>query len=151
MNEQPAITVEHSGIVITYDEAANLFRFTLRGRERSAESLAKAREAIDKPVKVKGKPFERFQAWFTQYGSVQKVEVTSIAEGGSHVWISFPEGNRGYMNRSKVATLFVYPCNGTNDTIANQILVLGLKREELRKQMDALQKELKHYVPPTEE
>lgn len=58
------ITHTHEGILITYDENANLWRFTLRGRDRSTDSLSKAKEAIDKPVATKAKPFEKIQVWY---------------------------------------------------------------------------------------
>jgi hypothetical protein len=44
------MTITHDDITITYDEKDNRWHFELRGRQRSAESLAKAKEFIDKPV-----------------------------------------------------------------------------------------------------
>ena len=90
-----AITVIHSGIEITYDENNNVWKFELRGRERKAESLVKAKEAIDKPEPISKKKFEPI-AGFMLSGPYNKefedVSVTSIVERGfglgTYVWVS---------------------------------------------------------------
>lgn len=59
MPTQPAITITHNGVTITYSEVENKFVFELRGRERKVDSLREAREAIDKPAPKVKKPFEQ--------------------------------------------------------------------------------------------
>lgn len=94
------ITIEHKGIAITYDERENKWKFELRGRKRSAESLQAAREAIDKPAPSDEKPFKPIKAWLWKYSDeVQPVTVTSIAEParytrGVEVWIKTESGTR---------------------------------------------------------
>lgn len=43
------MTTTHNGIEIEYLEREDLWQFELYGRERKVESLAAAKEAIDKP------------------------------------------------------------------------------------------------------
>lgn len=52
MNTSNHIKVIHSGIEILYVEGENKWTFTLRGRDRSADSLAKAKEYIDGLTKL---------------------------------------------------------------------------------------------------
>lgn len=83
--------VIYEGIDISYVEASNRWRFELRGRERSAESLSKAKEVIDKPEPGEKKPFTRMKAFLIRYDGIHLVEVTSIAENdGSrslYLWV----------------------------------------------------------------
>src|SRR4051812_6947269 len=95
----PSITCTYNETVIAYDESRNLWLFVLRGRERSASSLALAKEAIDKPAPKEAKPFTKIDAWFIGYGeSGERVEITAIAEpdrgGKLAVWIKRPDGKR---------------------------------------------------------
>ena len=93
---------EYDGVKITYDEKANLWRFTLRGRDRSAESLANAKQAIDKPVpEEKAKPFKRIPAIKVEsyVPNFYFGEITSIAETPRYsnrveVWFTRPDGRR---------------------------------------------------------
>lgn len=71
----PQIAVEHNGIKITYNEDRNEWEFTLRDRDRTAETLAKARECIDRPVKDKKTVFQRIECWIKRghvYGDFEK-------------------------------------------------------------------------------
>lgn len=87
------ITTEHNGITITYNEPMNIWEFELRGRSRTAESLAKAKEAIDKPPKNKAeaKTFKRCEAFAFSFGEVKRITVTSIADedswNGAQCWV----------------------------------------------------------------
>ena len=75
-------TVYHE-VTITYDERDNRWHFEVEGRERSSESLSKAKEMIDNPPKEKSK-FKRFQAYYKDCSyKFELVTVTSIAEGSS--------------------------------------------------------------------
>ena len=94
------IKVNYDGVEITYLEKDDKWTFTLRGRERSAESLAKAKEAIDKPAPEAKKAFERIPAIKVNYsGIVKRGEITSIAESRAYsnrkeVWFTNGEGRR---------------------------------------------------------
>lgn len=91
------VKVTYDGVEIVYSEREDKWVFELRGRERKAESLAKAKGAIDKPdPKEKDKkPFERCKAYkVNNWGDndFRVVEVTSIADSptwsrGNQVWI----------------------------------------------------------------
>ena len=83
------VTTEYGGIAITYDERDDVWRFELRGRERKADTLAKAKEAIDKPAPQE-KTFKPLEAYVTNYGmAIEPATITSIAEpsyGKFQVW-----------------------------------------------------------------
>ncbi len=146
------IQLTHDGIVITYDEQQNKWCFTLRGRDRSADSLAKAKEIIDKPVpKEKAKPFEKIAAWFFRYSDLpKKIEVTGIAEnrsyGGQQVWINC-EGNRS----KESAAYTIYPQNEKNDSLIAQIVAKENEIIAARKTVDALKRKLSPLVLPKDE
>lgn len=81
------ISVTYDGVDINYIERSNTWNFELRGRERHADSLKSAKEAIDKPEPKQKIPFTRIPAWmvtgaFSGHKSTQfvRVEITSIAE-----------------------------------------------------------------------
>lgn len=94
--------VMYEGIEITYNEPKDIWQFELRGRERSAESLAKAKEAINKPVADKASSaFKRTPAYATSGyrwdSSFTVGEVTSIADvsyGTQYVWFVSQSGKR---------------------------------------------------------
>ena len=128
-----AVTVTCGDVLIVYDEKDNVWRFTLRGRERSSVSLAKAKEAIDKPVPGgKAKAFQRVKAYKKSYGNDFELgEVTSIAEttgwrGETQVWF-----NSVRNGRTKVGLTDLY-----SDTAGNQIILSEI--ESLKKQATAL-------------
>ena len=90
--------VEYGGIEIEYLEDVNKWRFELRGRERKADSLKAAKEAIDKPDPKEKSSFQPIEGWVSadrwdSSSQWEKVKVTSIAEGGRYgtsnveVWI----------------------------------------------------------------
>jgi hypothetical protein len=88
MSEQ--LSVKYYDITISYSEQNNRWEFELRGRERYAESLAKAKEAIDKPVFDKsGKKFIPVRAILRDYSGAHPGTITSIAESSyrsQQVW-----------------------------------------------------------------
>lgn len=139
------LIITHSGIVITYDENENKFKFELRGRQRSAESLAKARETIDKPVTEKEeKTFKPVECWYkASYGDeFKKVKVTSVAEAlpyetARNVWIS----DQGV--RSKVRSDSIYLITGANNALVERYKKLNdeiaAKAQELRDIVEKLE------------
>lgn len=145
------IQVVHSDVSISYDERENKWLFTLRGRDRSAESLAKAKEIIDKPVpKEKAKPFEKIPAWHFDYGNdPEKVLVTGIAEVDyarrQCVWI-----NRNG-SRSKEPVTEVFPQNEKNDAIAAATIEKRKAADRLTKEVWELQRTLSPLVLPKED
>lgn len=152
MNTNP-IQVVHDDVPITYNEGENRWTFTLRGRDRSAESLAKAKEYIDKPLPPeKAKPFEKIPAWFFPYNDEpQKVVVTGIAEGRWYssdvtVWIT----NNGKRSKES-ARFYIFPQNGTNDALAAQILAARAEISKLRESIEESKRQLLPLVLPKEE
>lgn len=135
MNTSQQIKVTHSGVTITYNEREDKWQFTLRGRDRSADSLAKAKEYIDKPIPAeKAKPFAKIPAWLYSYNAEEpvKVEVTGIAEinyGCQSVWIN----NSGVRSKERVHN--IYQRNDKNDMLIGQIISklqqVGSLREEI--------------------
>jgi hypothetical protein len=144
MKDQPAITVVHNGITITYSEFENKFIFELRGRERKVGSLREAREAIEKPPPKDKKPFNRVKAYAYSYGLMEEGEVTSIAEvsyRSRYVWFV---NNMG--NRSKQDAAACFPINPKNeelkkaiDRLKSAIGKLNLKIKSLRDKMQGLE------------
>jgi hypothetical protein len=150
MNTKP-ITVVHDDTTITYNESENRWTFTLRGRDRSAESLAKAKEYIDKPLPPeKAKPFEKIPAWFLPYhDKPEKVEVTGIAErryGAEEVWI-----NVGGRRKKEAVAYKVYPSNTKNDALIEQILAAQKEISKLKQNIDESKSHLAPLVLPKDE
>lgn len=153
MSTDQAIEVKHGDVLITYHEQDDVWRFTLRGRDRSADSLAKAKEFIDKPVpKDKAKPFEKIPAWWFRYSEPPKpIEVTGIGEhrgygGGQMVWIN----HKG--TRSKESEAFaIYPRNEKNDALVAEILAKRTEAQRLRDEADELKQKLAPLVLPKDE
>lgn len=151
MNTSKPIQVVHSDITITYNEGEDKWQFTLRGRDRSAESLAKAKEYIDKPLPPeKAKPFEKIPGWFFPYSDKpQKVEITGIAERryrSEAVWISI-SGKRQKEN----INYHVYPSNSKNDTLIEEILAAQKEIEKLQKNVSESKRRLSPLVLPKDE
>lgn len=143
------VKTEWDGIEITYDEKRNLWCFELRGRARTAESLEKAKTAIEAPIKEK-KTFERIKAWRKKsWEGYKEIEITSIGEparygGGAQVWTT--DGK----NRSLESVTSVFPRNAKNDKIVEEFRVLDKQAEELRDRIDKLQQKLEPYEVPKE-
>lgn len=156
---EPAIIIQHHGTIITYDEGRDLFCFELRGRQRTAESLRKAKEAIDAPPPKQRKPFARFKAWNRQsvsWGTSDyvEVEVTSIAEEryagqAMEVWINNSVAQ--YRQRAKVSVYDIFPRNEKNDAIIAEWKERHERIKALQTEQQATVKKLKPYVIPKED
>lgn len=142
------VVAEHGGIQITYSEAENKWTFELRGRERKVESLAKAKEAIDKPEPVqKASTFQRTKCWYHRWREEWRmVEATSVAAAtgrdvrNGSVWIM--DGK----DRSKESARGLYPADEANSKLVarhneleEQIQELKTEQEETVKKMKCLQ------------
>jgi hypothetical protein len=62
--KEKTLSVVYRDIEITYDKYKNKWFFTLRGHDRSAETLINAKKAIDVPPPKEEKSFKRFEAWY---------------------------------------------------------------------------------------
>lgn len=145
------ITTEYNGTTITYDEASNTWKFTLRSRDRFTNSLTGAKEAIDKPVPAdKAKAFQRIKAWFFRYGKPpESVEVTGVAEQnyhGTYVWIKDRGGKR-----SKESAINIYHSSTDGDAVVTQILVKMRQITALHEEITNLRSSLKQIEIKPEE
>lgn len=150
MNTENPIKVEYNGTEITYNEANARWEFTLRNRDRYAETLTKAREAIDKPVPEKAKPFERVQCWYEGYDGWEKVMVTSVAErrwGDQYkLWVMDSK-----KNRSKQWNTSLFPCGPCNNEVVAAISTLKTQINELTDKRDKLKNHMTHLHVQEEE
>jgi len=138
------LKTQHNGTEITYVEKTNLWTFELRGRERKAESLVKAKEIIDTPEREKKPAFTRVKAYTERSydgSGFQTVEVTSIADTqhwqATEYWISTGKGNR-----QRMACFSLFPVNGKNDALIAKVKIVDTQLEALKKERDALIKQL---------
>lgn len=138
------ITTTYHDIKIEYHEYTNDWRFTLRGRERIASSLKLAKEAIDKPVPKKAKPFVRFEAWSSKYSrnDLKTCTVMSLVARESRcrseqqVRIKDDEGQR------ETDITSVFPKNAVNDELVRQIEVLQDQIDDIGAKKDKLKENL---------
>lgn len=145
------IQVLYHGTLITYDEGAALWRFNLRNRDRSCQSLADAKKRIDEPVRMKS-TFQRTEGWFigTYDTEFQRGTATSVAErdrsyGHDQIWVSF-----GKKDRCKVYAESFYPDTPKNAALVKQIEGLVKAQEALAKKISRLKDCLHRIVIPTE-
>jgi hypothetical protein len=120
-----ALTVTYHDIEITYREWENDWSFVLRGRERTAPSLKEAKETIDRPAPKKGKPFQKFEAWHVDHGTVETVTVLFIA-GGAH-WRGGPQVRVRFSKQDErnVEAASVYPKTDHNDKLVSLVQELN--------------------------
>jgi hypothetical protein len=134
----------YEDIVITYWESDDTWRFELRGRDRKADSLAKAKELIDKPAPQE-KTFKPIEVLFCkgyENSTFTPATVTSIADagwrGGTHVWISCNG------SRSKESTRDLYAVCPENDALIAEIAAIQAKSAELDEQEKVAKSKLKN-------
>lgn len=129
-NEIPEIT--YTGIKIQYIEGRDRWVFELRGKDRSAETLRKAKDAIDKPApRDKSDSFTPFDAMIQTYGGHKPCRVTSMAEyvyGAHYFWVVC-DGKR-----SKEPEDMLFADTKANRYAANAISDLNNKAQKLKEQ-----------------
>lgn len=148
------VKCEYHGITITYNESTDVWLFTLRGRDRSAETLLKAKEYIDRPVKsTKANTFTRTKVMLRTGGSFVEGEVTSIAgtgyRGRAEAWVSYTVEGRA--QRAKYFCNDLYPINPVNMSGIERIRAIDEQRAKLNREREAVVAGLKPYVPPEPE
>lgn len=148
--ETTPMKTEYSGIEISYVEGTNDWHFELRGRSRRAESLAKAREAIDKePKEKRTQTFPKFDAYQWSYGGIKTVTVTSLADnnaysGGVDFWTTGPEGRRKEHDYS------LFPVNDHNTALVKKIQAKEAEKDAIDKAITELRKTLQKATVPAE-
>lgn len=140
--EQPKYT--YRDIEIVYIEGSDRWNFTVNGKERNRESLAKAKESIDRALdtEVKERPWKPFEAWYeSRFGGnrdFKKVTVTSEADkdyGRRQFWISEkiePKyASDKTTKRSKVSMEYLFAATPENDERIDRIIALREQAEKL--------------------
>lgn len=149
-----AIKETYKEVEITYNERNNTWEFILRGRERTAESLAKAKEIIDKPPAPKEKPFERVPVWYCHYREGwHRGTVTSLKQCrySSHVEARVSFGKESIATVGAVRVVEpseLFPCNEKSDALVEEWKVLEEEIQSLTKQQEKIKGWMKHYIPP---
>lgn len=140
--------ITHNGTDINYDEPSNTWKFVLRARDRSVESLAKAKEAIDKPVAEKSKPFEKIPAWEFRNDVPAKVEITGWTDqyGSPAAWITCPKDGR----RKERIEFRLYPSTPENDSSVEQIIAKCAEVARLNDEIRRLKYKLAKLEVPKE-
>jgi|SRR5215831_4744383 len=115
-------------IEIRYDEGGNDWRFTLRGKDRSAQTLENAKAAIDAPVRENKRVFKKFEAFlrsgYSNDRGLERVTVTGLV------------GTRGFHSSGKA---WIRNSHGRRDTAyINALMQMTPENEALVKQIDEL-------------
>lgn len=140
---------EYQGIEISYHEGKDVWQFELRGRSRQAETLSKAKEAIDKEPKEKRVAFPRFEAHLLAYNGWERVTVTSVAEERSYgVQFWTTKGKNG--DRRKESQSSLYPVNAHNDAIVEKHKAKAAAIEKLEEEKRALLEKMQQAEIPAE-
>lgn len=152
------LTHTHAGIEITYNEATNRWVFECRGRERSSESLALAKTAIDKPEPNEKPPFKRTTAIYRKSygGDFAVVDITSIAQppkyGSDHCvyyWATDPNpklGHRG-KTRDRISSNSLCANTPANHAIVAKITELIKLENDLEEQRNRLVNTMAKFKP----
>lgn len=145
MTDEP-IRKTYRDVEIVYVEGSDKWNFTVNGRERNLETLAKAKESIDRALdrEVKEKPWKPFEAWFeSRFGNrdFEKVRVTSEADrdyGRRQFWITREAKQR----RSKEPMDYLFASTPENEEKINQIIALRQQAEKLYAEAGTLKSQL---------
>lgn len=143
MNE--LITHVYREIEITYRERDDDWNFMVNGRERSLESLTKAKESIDRALdyEKKERPWKPFTAYLKKYGNdpFVLVTITSQAETSRYsnavqYWVSQPNGKK--KERSKESAIDLYAATPENEQAIAKWITLDAEIEALSAQQRQL-------------
>lgn len=151
------IKITHNEVEITYLETPNEWEFQLRGRTRTAPTLTKAKEAIDKEPASSRKPFARFEAWMMgHYGDDQyrKVTVTSYAgknHTGDEWWVNKGSKiSRWDHEREKVSGSDLIVISDSNLSKFDEIKSLDIQKAALKNKRDQVVDSLERIQPTKE-
>jgi hypothetical protein len=149
------ITETYRDVEITLLEDENKWRFTANGRQRTALSLPKAREAIDKTLDdvktTKEKPWEPFDVYLLEsnYGhEYAVVTVTSIADTTAwdktpDIWIS----NDGKRKKTSLRSIFTLSDDNAERIV--KIKQLAKQAADLNAEIQQLKTALNPVTLPT--
>lgn len=140
---------------IVYVERDDKWNFTVNGRERNLESLAKAKESIDRALNYerKERPWKPFTAYYKRYSGddFQLVTVTSQADpgrynSGVYFWISKQDGRK--KERSKESQFDLYAATPENEQRIARWRELDTQIDALSKEQRELQESMTHIERP---
>lgn len=147
------MTTTYKDIEITYDEYENKWTFTLRGKDRSTDSLKAAKEMIDAPPPRDKKAFTKTEVWhdgnleqWVNDSKFVKVSVTSIAEPdyAKEPQVRCSQGK----GRRTVRVKDLFYITPANDAKIDQIRVLREDIAKAEKQVEKLIQSLDRYELP---
>jgi len=155
MSHEPVRT-SYRDIAITLDEETNRWIYTVNGRERKANNLTNARQAIDKTLseveKAAKKKFEPIEVYYQDsYWDriIPIVTLTSIVEDETlivkEVWVS------GKFGRRKVRVERCFSITDDNKKIVEQLGQIALAEKKLNDQCKQLVSKLLPVVLAKEE
>jgi hypothetical protein len=138
------VKTTYRSIEIEYSEDRNLWCFTLDDKDRTAQTLANAKKAIDAPGRKK---FDRFEAYRQEWAGCgyEVVTVTGLTENSEYVWISRngKGSHRYHKQREKVGLYSLYVHDDANRRIIDEMSETAKQIEELRLLNDQRQQRLK--------
>jgi hypothetical protein len=146
------VSVQYSWppVEIRYSESDNNWTYTLRGKERRAETLANAKKAIDAPLPKDKKAFKQFDAYvhtaFSKGSPLAKVTVTGIVYSKyrrDQVYIKYHNADSGRRRgRNTVCRNTAYISSLLAITPENEAIVAKL--EELQTQRNNIEAEMEN-------
>lgn len=119
-----SLTTEYNGVEIKYSERNNQWVFELKGREKSADSLADAKGVIDHTPKEQ-KKVTRFEAYLSPF-MVGVIEISTVGacsknyRGNAEFWITNSDGKRSKEPAERI--LKITPENDRLVVNANQLV-----------------------------
>lgn len=145
------IKTKHSGIEIVYDEASDRWLYELRGKERSSDTLALAKVAIDAPPPKDKKPFAKVRAYWVKWGEILSGTVTSIAQQsrygstGTQVWFVHDD-KKQWRKREKVRLAEICPMTDENTASVQRVEEIERQIADLEKEATAIKDAMKRLV-----
>lgn len=136
-------------IEIVYVELHDKWNFTVNGRERNSDSLAQAKESIDRSLdyEKKERPWKPFAAYHQDYNrDFEPVTITSVADRGygssTYYWIS--KGKK----RSKESEHELYAATPENEQRITRWRELDKEVDRLEDEKRQLVAEMEHVKAP---
>lgn len=152
MTDEP-IKKTYRDVEIVYVERNDKWNFTVNGRERNSDSLAQAKESIDRSLDYerKERPWKPFAAYLKKYSGddFQSVTVTSQADPGrytSGVYFWVTKGAK--KERSKESIFDLYAVNPENDQKIARWRELNKEIDRLGGEQRKLNEEMEHVKAP---
>lgn len=152
MTDEP-IKKTYRDVEIIYVEREDKWNFTVNGRERNSDSLAQAKESIDRSLdyEKKERPWKPFAAYHQDYNrDFEPVTVTSVADKGhgsaAYYWISKVKGRD--KKRSKESEFELFAATPENEQKIARWRELNAEIRRLDSEKRQLVHEMEHVKAP---